>query len=182
MRKNHVVSKYFLMRNVKIGVILSALMLVVAIYGCRDKCDDMRDRALVAEESRININILDSITLKPIIADNNARYNKEEVKLCDVNNILLNIQFKPIEPEQSVSKSYRIMFLIFQEEGRMGSGEITKRVFLDLGTDRDTIDYTFKKQERDCNGSDLKYIKIYYNNEVVGEFADNTSFELNISK
>jgi len=118
------------------------------------------------------------------VGEGNYKYKKDDVKLFDAANKPLEIGFNEYIPENSpgAPRYYIITIRAYQDEALIGNEEIVRKVFLKLGTEQDVIEYAFKKQDRICGWTNAEYLKVKYNDILVGEINDKTSIDLQIKK
>ena len=141
-------------------------LFLIFITGCsKNKCnDDTRDFYQNVYHSTILLKVQDKDG-NNLLNKYNRIYNESDIKIFNTDNDSLFFYFNP---PGSQSPKILIEGLINNQDVNY-QDEISKRIFIDFKSDRDTIDYFFTIRKGEC-GPLLNSIKVNFNNkELEGE-------------
>ncbi|MBC7912802.1 MAG: hypothetical protein H7Y07_01650 [Pyrinomonadaceae bacterium] len=84
----------------------------------------------------------------------------------------------PIDSNQTVT----VNIGNFVQHAEVRSQEICKTMYLDIGTDRDTLDCCYIIRDTDCGGSIVETLTLKHNGKLLQKSENPYSFEYNIFK
>ena len=156
---------------------IPALIVLTFIFGCKRKCSDTWDYYSLFSDVSIVLEIKDE-NGNNLLSSINPAYKTSHIKVYDSNMDSLRFHLIPL-PGDTLSR-LSIDEIITGADLDYNK-EISKRIFIDFKTDRDTIDYSFTIHQDEC-GPVLNSIKVTFNNKEIKGESDMYGFEGEIIK
>ncbi|WP_343533485.1 hypothetical protein [Pedobacter sp.] len=166
----------------KIITLLLVVLFCLNTYSCKRSygCDDdTRDAPLSLFDSRLVITFKDKSTGDFLIKGNSGTYAISDIKILDENQKEVSFNAQIAKENQKEYYVIHIPVLASQPLPEWGQA-YTRRLYIHLKGDIDTLDYTFKAKALPC-GSKLEQINVKYNDLELNSIADGwyVSFDVN---
>ncbi|TCC99931.1 hypothetical protein [Pedobacter psychroterrae] len=171
--------------NIYTRIIFSIISLLIIIsLGCRreDPCQFVDPES--AYDSFIILEFFSKETGKPLLVDTSKVYSLDNIKLFDDKENPLTYFVDDYSDASSNYLQYHTIAIRIHRGNEIMpmNQDLTKRFFLDLDKQRDTIDCSYKRIASICNGSTLEYLKVNYNGKPAAEEYNSVIAKIRIEK
>jgi hypothetical protein len=146
--------------------VLIILLLTLTKLSCKDKCSDVRD-LLSIRDSQINLRFVDITSGRLLIRDSDGSYTPADVKVFNAAQEEIPFRLLSVNSSGGI-KEYSISIPVLMEQGLnyLPREQYGYRVYINLGSTTNIIDYTFRIKKLDCTDQ-LEYLTVNYNNVEV---------------
>ena len=160
---------------------LSLILLAIAFLGCtKNKCDDIDAQIITVYKRSFYLTFVDQAG-NNLINDMGTGFDTASVKVYEVNNNLLPREFETkgnTQPPFGKHTFNLIVPYIFDDPDIVYK-PVCKRLYINLGNDRDTLDYCFNTIKGRCGPEVIDLTarfngKIFHEEASVGGFIEAT--------
>lgn len=164
--------------NLSKNLKLFFLSLIISITSCKNECEEPE----TIGDSAMAIDFFDRSSNDYLIKENSSKFSINDVKLYNEFGEILPLKFEiNILPEMPSNRYYRVSISSLFESSDDMVNEVSKRLFIDFNSDRDTIDYTLKTKKTEC-GSTFEYLRVNYNGIEIGNATNTTFIAVKVTK
>ena len=160
---------------------LLIILIAITFMGCaKRRCDDSNFRIITLYDHEFLLTFVDQ-SGNNLINNRGTGFDTASIKVYDINNNLLPREFSNLGPGESAfwGETFKLIVPYIFDKPDIVYKPICKKLYINLGNDRDTLDYCFNTVEGRCGPEVIDLTacfngKIFFKGKPGGGFVKGT--------